>query len=44
MAMSALTVYGNKSIAENRFRPTDQVLDELDQRPEKDFSCCLIRQ
>jgi hypothetical protein len=34
MAMLEMIARGNKSIAENRFRPADQVLDELDERIE----------
>ena len=38
MTMSEMIAQGNKSIAENRYRPADQVLDELDERIKKDFS------
>ena len=38
MAMLEMIARGNKSIAENRYRPAEQVLDELDERIEKDFS------
>jgi len=38
MAMLEMIAQGNKSIAENRYRPAEQVLDELDERIEKDFS------
>ena len=38
LAMLEMIAQGNKSIAENRYRPAEQVLDELDERIEKDFS------
>ena len=38
MAMLEMIALGNKNIADNRYRPADQVLDELDERIEKDFS------
>jgi len=43
MAMLEMIAQGNKSIAENRYRPAEQVLNELDKRIEKHFSRCLIR-
>ena len=38
MAMLEMIARGNKSIAENRYRPAEHVLEELDERIEKDFS------
>jgi len=38
MAMLELIAQGNKSIAEKRYRSAGQVLDELEERIEKDFS------
>jgi len=38
MAMLEMIAQGNNSIAENRYRPAEQVLNELDERIEKDFS------
>ena len=43
LAMLEMIAQGNKSIAENRYRPAEQVLNELDERIELDFSWCLIR-
>jgi hypothetical protein len=38
MAMLEMIAQGHKSIAANRYRPAEQVLDELDERIAKDFS------
>ena len=38
MAMLEMIAQGNKNIAEKRYRPAEQVLDELERRIEKDFS------
>jgi len=38
LAMLEMIAQGNKSIAENRYRPAEQVLNELDERIELDFS------
>ena len=38
MAMLEMIAQGNKSIAENRYRSAEQVLNELDERIELDFS------
>jgi len=38
MAMLEMIAQGNKSIAENRYRSAEQVLNELDERIERDFS------
>lgn len=38
MALLEIIAQGNKSIAEKRYRPAQQVLDGLEQRIEKDFS------
>lgn len=38
MAMLEMIAQGNKSIAENRYRSAEQVLNELNERIEKDFS------
>jgi prevent-host-death family protein len=38
LAMLEMVAQGNKSVAEGRYRPADQVLREFDERIEKDFS------
>lgn len=38
MALLEMIAHGNKSIVEKRYRPAQQVLDELEERIEKDFS------
>jgi prevent-host-death family protein len=38
MAMLEMIAQGHKSIAANRYRPAEQVLNELDERIAKDFS------
>lgn len=38
MAMLEMIAQGNKSIAENRYRSAEQVLNELNERIERDFS------
>jgi prevent-host-death family protein len=38
MAMLEMIAQGNKSIAEKRYQPAEQVLDELERRIEEDFS------
>ena len=38
MAMLEMIAQGNKNIAEKRYQPAEQVLDELERRIEKDFS------
>lgn len=38
LAMLAMIAQGNKSLAEKRYRPAGEVLDELEERIEKDFS------
>jgi prevent-host-death family protein len=38
LAMLEMVVQGNKSMAEGKFRPADQVLKEFEDRIEKDFS------
>jgi PHD/YefM family antitoxin component YafN of YafNO toxin-antitoxin module len=37
LSMLELVAQGNKSLAENRYRPADQVLKEYEERIEKDF-------
>jgi prevent-host-death family protein len=38
LSMLELIAQGNKSLSEGRFQPADQVLDEFEERIEKDFS------
>ena len=38
LTMLELIARGNKNLTEGRFRPADQVLDEFEERIEKDFS------
>ncbi len=38
LTMLELIAQGNKNLTEGRFRPADQVLDEFEERIEKDFS------
>lgn len=38
LAMLEMVAQGNKSLAEGRYRPADQVLKEFEERIEKDFS------
>ena len=38
MAMLEMIAQGNKDISAKRYRPANQVLDELEKRIEKDFS------
>jgi prevent-host-death family protein len=38
LAMLEMVAQGNKSMAEGRYRPADQVLKEFEERIEKDFS------
>jgi len=38
MAMLEMIAQGNKSLAAKRYRPAEEVLDELEERIEKDFS------
>jgi prevent-host-death family protein len=38
LAMLEMVAQGNKSMAEGKYRPADQVLKELEERIEKDFS------
>ena len=38
MAMLKMIAQGNKNIAEKRYQPAEQLLDELEGRIEKDFS------
>jgi prevent-host-death family protein len=38
MAMLEMIAQGNKNIAEKRYQPAEQVIDELERRIEKDFS------
>jgi prevent-host-death family protein len=38
LAMLEMVAQGNKSMAEGKYRPADQVLKEFEERIEKDFS------
>jgi prevent-host-death family protein len=38
LAMLEMLAQGKKSVAEGRYRPADQVLEEFEERIEKDFS------
>ena len=38
LAMLEMVAQGNKSLAEGKYRPADQVLKEFEERIEKDFS------
>jgi prevent-host-death family protein len=38
LAMLEMMAQGNKSVAEGRYRPADQVLTEFEERIKKDFS------
>jgi prevent-host-death family protein len=38
LAMLEMLAQGTKSVAEGRYRPADQVLQEFEERIEKDFS------
>lgn len=38
LAMLEMLAQGTKSVAEGRYRPADQALQEFDERIEKDFS------
>jgi prevent-host-death family protein len=38
LAMLEMLAQGIKSVAEGRYRPADQVLEEFEERIEKDFS------
>ena len=38
LAMLAMIARGNKSVTEGRYRPAEQVLNEFEERIEKDFS------
>lgn len=38
LAMLEMVAQGNKSLAEGRYRPADQVLKQFEKRIEKDFS------
>lgn len=38
LTMLELIAQGNKNLTEGRFRPSNQVLDEFEERIEKDFS------
>jgi prevent-host-death family protein len=38
LAMLEMLAQGTKSVAERRYRPADQVLQEFEERIEKDFS------
>ena len=38
LAMLEMIAQGNKSMAEGKYRPADQVLKEFEERIEKDFS------
>jgi prevent-host-death family protein len=38
LSMLEMVAQGNKSVAEGRYRPADQVLKEFEERIEKDFA------
>ena len=38
LAMLEMIALGNKNVAEGRYRPAEQVLNEFEERIEKDFS------